>query len=63
MDNITAKFLALWERLGISNDGWASTTDPRHKACVQKILTNLKDRGQLYKNPTRDSTPCARNNS
>lgn len=22
---------------------------PRHKACVQKILTNLKDRGQLYK--------------
>ena len=49
VDNITAKFLALWERLGISNDGWASTTDPRHKACVQKILTNLKDRGQLYK--------------
>ena len=27
----------------------ASTTDPRHKACVQKILTDLKDKGQLYK--------------
>lgn len=49
VSNITAKFLALWERLGISYDGWAATTDPRHKACVQKILTGLKDRGLLYK--------------
>jgi len=49
VNNITEQFLALWNRLGISNDGWASTTDPRHKACVQKILTDLKDKGQLYK--------------
>ncbi len=49
VNNITGQFLSLWDRLGISNDGWASTTDPRHKACVQKILTNLKDKGQLYK--------------
>ena len=49
VNNITGQFLALWDRLGISNDGWASTTDPRHKACVQKILTDLKDKGQLYK--------------
>lgn len=53
MDNITARFLALWERLGISYDGWAATTDPRHKACVQKILTSLKDKGQLYKKSYR----------
>lgn len=49
VNNITAKFLSLWEQLGISYDGWAATTDPRHKACVQKILTNLKDQGLLYK--------------
>jgi methionyl-tRNA synthetase len=45
----TAKFIALWHKLGISHDGWAATTDPRHQRCVQAILTNLHDRGQLYK--------------
>ena len=63
VDNITARFLALWERLGISYDGWAATTDPRHKACVQKILTSLKDKGQLYKNPTGAFIPSGRNSS
>src|SRR4029077_7231317 len=32
---VTAKFLALWRKLGIQNDGWAATTDPRHKKTVQ----------------------------
>ena len=36
VNNITGQFLALWNRLGISNDGWASTPDPRHKACVEE---------------------------
>jgi methionyl-tRNA synthetase len=45
----TGKFLALWEKLGVHYDGWAETTDPRHKACVQAILSTLKDQGQLYK--------------
>ncbi|MBR5887694.1 MAG: methionine--tRNA ligase [Akkermansia sp.] len=48
-DTVTKRFVALWERLGISYDGWAATTDARHKACVQKILTNLKEKGCLYK--------------
>lgn len=48
-DSVTGKFIALWKRLGISYDGWAATTDPRHEACVQKILSNLKDKGCLYK--------------
>ena len=47
--DVTQKFTALWKRLGISYDGWAATTDPRHELCVQKILTNLRDRGCLYK--------------
>ena len=45
----TKKFTKLLDALNISNDGWAETTDPRHKACVAKILTDLHDKGQLYK--------------
>lgn len=49
----TKKFLALWDKLGLSFDGWIETTDQRHKACVQRILTNLHDQGQLYKKAYR----------
>ncbi len=45
----TKLFLNLWKKLGLRYDGWAETTDDRHKACVQAILTDLKDRGELYK--------------
>ena len=45
----TKKFTKLLDALDISNDGWAETLDPRHKACVSKILTDLYEKGQLYK--------------
>jgi methionyl-tRNA synthetase len=45
----TKLFLNLWKKLGVEYDGWAETTDERHKACVQAILTDLKERGELYK--------------
>ena len=45
----TKLFLNLWKKLGLEYDGWAETTDDRHKTCVQKILTDLHERGQLYK--------------
>ena len=45
----TKKFTKLLDALNISNDGWAETLDPQHKACVSKILTDLHDKGQLYK--------------
>jgi methionyl-tRNA synthetase len=45
----TKLFLNLWKKLGLQYDGWAETTDDRHKACVQDILTDLKERGELYK--------------
>lgn len=50
-DRVTEKFLELWRRLGISNDGWAATTDERHKKTVRKILQRLHDQGLLYKAP------------
>jgi methionyl-tRNA synthetase len=46
---VTEKFTALWAKLGISYDGWAATTDPRHRQCVERILTRLHGEGQLYK--------------
>ena len=49
VDRITALFQALWEKLEVEYDGWAATTDPRHQACVQKILQRLHDEGQIYK--------------
>ncbi len=45
----TKKFSNLWEKLDVRYDGWAETIDERHKTCVRKILTTLKDQGQLYK--------------
>lgn len=49
VERTTSTFTALWEKLGVHFDGWAATTDPRHKACVGAILTTLKDQSQLYK--------------
>ena len=48
-DRVTSLFLALWEKLNIQRDGWAATTDPRHKRAVQKVLQSLCDKGELYK--------------
>ena len=47
--SITDKFLALWEKLEIQKDGWAATTDPRHKRAVQKVLQSLYEKGELTK--------------
>ncbi len=49
VDEITAKFVALWEKLDVRYDRWAATTDPVHKTCVQGILQRLYDEKQIYK--------------
>jgi methionyl-tRNA synthetase len=46
---ITNSFLDLWEKLLIQKDGWAATTDPRHKRAVQNVLQALFEKGELYK--------------
>ncbi|MDA7535787.1 methionine--tRNA ligase [Akkermansiaceae bacterium] len=45
----TKGFIKLWDKLDVRYDGWAETTDDRHKACVQAILTELEEKGSLYK--------------
>lgn len=46
---VTARFTALWEKLGVEFDGWAETTDTRHVTCVQSILSDLHSKNQIYK--------------
>ena len=47
-DKYVVRFQELWKRLGISNDDFIRTTEPRHTVVVQKILQDLWDRGLIY---------------
>ncbi len=47
--NTALKFSELWEKLDVKYDGWAETIDERHKSCVCAILSDLREKGQLYK--------------
>jgi len=49
VDGIVAVFQDLWKKLDISNDGFIRTTDPEHRAAVQKVLQTLHDNGSIYK--------------
>ncbi|MFA6104142.1 MAG: methionine--tRNA ligase [Victivallaceae bacterium] len=49
-DETVIRFKELWRKLEITNDKFIRTTDPEHKAVVQKILQELYDRGLIYKN-------------
>jgi methionyl-tRNA synthetase len=46
---VTEQFIALWDKLDVRYDGWAATTDPLHKKCVQGMLQRLFDQDQIYK--------------
>ena len=43
VDEITAKFIALWKKLEVEYSAWAATTDPLHKECVRANLQKLWD--------------------
>jgi methionyl-tRNA synthetase len=47
-DEVSATFSALWKRMGITNDDFIRTTDPRHKRGVQKLWRDLEARGAIY---------------
>ncbi len=48
-DQVSAEFRELWKTLGITNNDFIRTTEPRHQQGVQKLFTLLKDRGYIYK--------------
>jgi len=46
---ISGEFRGLWDRMGLTYDDFIRTTEPRHIRGVQKLFTELKDRGYIYK--------------
>ncbi len=48
-DGMAPRFRELWKRLNISNDAFIRTTDPQHKAIVQRYLQVLFDKGLIYR--------------
>jgi len=49
VDEISREFKNLWDKLDIKYDSFIRTTDPGHKAAVQKILQILYEKGVIYK--------------
>ena len=48
-DELAGDWQSFVRALGITNDDFIRTTDPRHKKVVQAILTRLHKEGQFYK--------------
>src|SRR5918993_1267384 len=48
VDRLSGKFTELWKKLELSYEGWAATSDPIHKQCVQEILQALRNAGEIY---------------
>ena len=44
VDDLAARFTAMWEKLGISNDQFIRTTDPMHRAGVQALILRIFER-------------------
>jgi methionyl-tRNA synthetase len=47
-DQVSKSFEDLWKRMGITNDRYIRTTDPKHKKGVQKLFAELYERGFIY---------------
>ncbi len=48
VDRISSQFKELWPHLGIEHDAFVRTTDEVHTRCVQKILSQVHDNGDIY---------------
>ena len=48
-ERTVVRFQELWKKLGIKNDDFIRTTEPRHKEIVQMALQDLYDRDLIYK--------------
>jgi methionyl-tRNA synthetase len=47
-DRISGAFREAWQALGITNDDYIRTTEPRHTKVVQAVLQTLRDAGEIY---------------
>lgn len=48
VDSVAKKFLALWKLLGITNDDFIRTTQPRHVSTVQEVFSRFLKEGDVY---------------
>lgn len=60
VDEMSAGFKKLWARLNISYNDFIRTTEPRHIACVQRVLELLHSNDQIYQSDYTGwyCTPC-----
>jgi methionyl-tRNA synthetase len=60
VDEIVPQFKELWRILGIQYDHFIRTTDDYHKKTVQKVLSELEAKGDIYKASYHGwyCTPC-----
>ena len=52
-DQLAPRFAAAWSELGISNDDFIRTTEPRHRQAVQQFLGTINDNGFIFKDTYR----------
>jgi methionyl-tRNA synthetase len=48
VDQVSNVFEQTWKRIGINNDDFIRTTQPRHKAYVREVLLAVKEKGDIY---------------
>jgi len=48
-DTVAAEYRSLWDRMGISYDGFIRTTDERHTEGVQQLFCQIRENGHIYK--------------
>lgn len=60
VDEVVNHFQMLWTLLNVRYDGFIRTTDPKHEAAVQAVLTKLRDDGKLKRASYQGwyCTPC-----
>jgi methionyl-tRNA synthetase len=49
VDGVCAHFRETWQRLGISNDDFVRTTEPRHRPAVEEMIRRIEAAGDLYR--------------
>ena len=61
-NQLSPRFAEAWAGLGISNDDFIRTTEPRHAAAVGRFLSRINDNGYIYKDIYRGlyCVPCER---
>ena len=60
VDNVAGEIKRIWDLMNTTYDRFVRTTDPEHKAKVQKIFRKMYEKGDIYKGKYTGKycTPC-----